>query len=345
MENSITNQIRHIGYHNASKSQVNILSSPKRISIPNINENNNYNNQRKEKFKNLFSIFDKTIMFLKINTSSNNNKPFDILIKENNKLKTINSKLKDQIKSYENNYNDSFEGEFINQKSVKQYQRKINFEKEKNKKLKYKNIQLKKKLKLIQEKSKKYFPHAQLFTHKKEIISLMQKLSFNMSNFFSILNDSIEEINIKNNINNKYSHTNYIENERLDNDNSSNLNIKFTECENLCVSKDDFDENNKIIIPLKEFDKVKNEKNKNKNDKSNINNQINNTNRTTRTEGRKNNIFNINKGINESNGITYVTNRTSSNIRNRNLKSKEQNGRITNKSNKSNGKVYKRTTV
>ena len=74
------------------------------------------------------------------------------------------------------------------------------------------------------------------------------------------------------------------------------INIKFTECENLCVSKDDFDENNKIIIPLKEFDKVKNEKNKNKNDKSNINNQINNTNRTTRTEGRKNNIFNINKG-------------------------------------------------
>ena len=113
----------------------------------------------------------------------------------------------------------------------------------------------------------------------------------------------------------------------------------------LCVSKDDFDENNKIIIPLKELDKVKNEKNKNKNDKSNINNLINNTNRTTRTEGRKNNIFNINKGINESNGITYVTNRTSSNIRNRNLKSKEQNGRITNKSNKSNGKVYKRTTV
>ena len=185
MENSITNQIRHIGYHNASKSQVNILSSPKRISIPNINENNNYNNQRKEKFKNLFSIFDKNIMFFKNNISLNNNK---LLIKENNKLKTINSKLKEQIKSYDNSFNDSFEGELINQKSIKQNQNKINFEKEKNKKLKYKNTQLKKKLKSIQEKSKKYFPHAHLFTHKKEIISLMQKLYFNMSNFFSILN-------------------------------------------------------------------------------------------------------------------------------------------------------------
>ena len=345
MENSITNQIRHIGYHNASKSQVNILSSPKRISIPNINENNNYNIQRKEKFKNLFSVIDKNIMFLKINISSsiNNNKPFERLIKENNKLKTINSKLKDQIKSYDNNDNDSFEGEIIDQKSIKQNQNKINFEKEKHKKLKYKNIQLKKKLKSIQEKSKKYFPHAHLFTHKKEIISLMQKLYFNMSNFFSILNGSIEETNLKNNINNNFSQTNYIENERLDNDNSSNLNIKFTECENLCVSKDDFDENNKIQIPLKEFEKIKNEKNKI--DKSYINNPTNNTNRTTRTEGRKNNIFNINKGINESNVITYVTNRTSSNIRNRNIKSKEQNGRMNDKSNKSNGKVYKRTTV
>ncbi len=164
-----------------------------------------------------------------------------------------------------------------------------------------------------------------------------------MSNFFSILNGSIEETNLKNNINNNFSQTNYIENERLDNDNSSNLNIKFTECENLCVSKDDFDENNKIQIPLKEFEKIKNEKNKI--DKSYINNPTNNTNRTTRTEGRKNNIFNINKGINESNAITYVTNRTSSNIRNRNIKSKEQNGRMNDKSNKSNGKVYKRTTV
>ena len=345
MENSITNQIRHIGYHNASKSQVNILSSPKRISIPNINENNNYNIQRKEKFKNLFSVIDKNIMFLKINISSsiNNNKPFERLIKENNKLKTINSKLKEQIKSYDNSFNDSFEGELINQKSIKQNQNKINFEKEKNKKLKYKNTQLKKKLKNIQQKSKKFFPYGHLFTHKKEIISLIQKLSFNMSDFFSILNGSFEEINLKNNIINKYSQSNYIENESIDNDNSNNLNIKFTECENLCISKDDFDENNKVLIPLKEFEKIKNEKNKN--DKSYINNPTNNTNRTTRTEGRKNNIFNINKGINESNVITYVTNRTSSNIRNRNLKSKEQNGRMTNKSNKSKGKVYKRTTV
>ena len=340
MENSITNQIRHIGYHNASKSQVNILSSPKRISIPNLNDNNNYNNQRKEKFKNLFSIFDKNIMFFKNNISLNNNK---LLIKENNKLKTINSKLKEQIKSYDNSFNDSFEGELINQKSIKQNQNKINFEKEKNKKLKYKNTQLKKKLKNIQQKSKKFFPYGHLFTHKKEIISLIQKLSFNMSDFFSILNGSFEEINLKNNIINKYSQSNYIENESIDNDNSNNLNIKFTECENLCISKDDFDENNKVLIPLKEFEKIKNEKNKN--DKSYINNPTNNTNRTTRTEGRKNNIFNINKGMNESNCITYVTNRTSSNIRNRNLKSKEQNGRMTNKSNKSKGKVYKRTTV
>ena len=100
MENSITNQIRHIGYHNASKSQVNILSSPKRISIPNLNDNNNYNNQRKEKLKNLFSIFDKTIMFLKINTSSNNNKPFDILIKENNKFKQGSKEFSKYFQKY-----------------------------------------------------------------------------------------------------------------------------------------------------------------------------------------------------------------------------------------------------
>ena len=342
MENIVRTPIRHIGYHNSSKSQVNILSSPSLISNNKIFETDiNNDNQRKENFKKLIDVMNKNIMFLKTKINmkiSGDDYPFKL----NKKLKNENEILKKKIKVFETN-NNIFDDDNIdlNQNSPKQYNSKIDFLQKRNQKLKEKNRKLKNKLNELSKKAKNNTSYDYLITNKEEIISKIKNLNYYISSFYQNLNT----LNNNNSIND-------LDNESSENrEDSINENFKYTECENLYESKD-YEESNKVLIPLKRFE------NTNKTENINITNNIildkgfinnpsnntNNTNRTTRTEGRKNNIFNINKGLNENNGI-YPSNRTSSNIRNRNFNTKDFNGRIGNKGNKSNGKVFKKTGV
>ena len=326
MENIVHTQIRQIGYHNSSKSQVNILSSPSLISNNKIFETDiNNDNKRKENVKKLIDIINKNIMFLKtkLNTKISGD---DYSINFNRKLKNENENLRKKISVLEINYN-TFDDNNIDltQNSPIQYNSKIDFLKKKNQKLKEKNRKLKQKLYELSKKAKNNTSYDYLITNKEEIISKIKNINYYISSFYHHL-DKVKKNN---------NSINYLDNESYENkEDSINEKFKYTECENLYESKD-FEESNKVLIPLKKFEN----KNKTENinitnniilDKGFINNPSNNTNRTTRTEGKKNNIFNINKGPNDKNGI-YPSNRTSSNIRNRNFKSKGLNGRMGNK--------------
>ena len=326
MENIVHTQIRQIGYHNSSKSQVNILSSPSLISNNKIFETDiNNDNKRKENVQKLIDIINKNIMFLKtkLNTKISGD---DYSINFNRKLKNENENLRKKISVLEINYN-TFDDNNIDltQNSPIQYNSKIDFLKKKNQKLKEKNRKLKQKLYELSKKTGNKVSYDYLITNKEEIISKIKNINYYISSFYHHL-DKVKKNN---------NSINYLDNESYENkEDSINEKFKYTECENLYESKD-FEESNKVLIPLKKFEN----KNKTENinitnniilDKGFINNPSNNTNRTTRTEGKKNNIFNINKGLNNKNGI-YPSNITSSNIRNRNFKSKGLNGRMGNK--------------
>ena len=291
MENIVRTPIRHIGYHNSSKSQVNILSSPSLISNNKIFETDiNNDNQRKENFKKLIDVMNKNIMFLKTKINmkiSGDDYPFKL----NKKLKNENEILKKKIKVFETN-NNIFDDDNIdlNQNSPKQYNSKIDFLQKRNQKLKEKNRKLKNKLNELSKKAKNNTSYDYLITNKEEIISKIKNLNYYISSFYQNLNT----LNNNNSIND-------LDNESSENrEDSINENFKYTECENLYESKD-YEESNKVLIPLKRFENTNKTENINITnniilDKGFINNPSNNTNRTTRTEGRKNNIFNINKG-------------------------------------------------
>ena len=127
MENTVHTPIRHIGYHNTSKSQVNILSSPSLISNNKIFETDvNNDNQRKENFKKLIDVMKKNIMFLKTKSNAKISGD-DYPIKLNKELKKKNENLRKTIRNLENNnnYDDDYNYNFeLNQNSSK---KKIDF--------------------------------------------------------------------------------------------------------------------------------------------------------------------------------------------------------------------------
>ena len=147
MENIVHTQIRQIGYHNSSKSQVNILSSPSLISNNKIFETDiNNDNKRKENVQKLIDIINKNIMFLKtkLNTKISGD---DYSINFNRKLKNENENLRKKISVLEINYNTFDDNNIeLTQNSPIQYNSKIDFLKKKNQKLKEKNRKLKQKL-------------------------------------------------------------------------------------------------------------------------------------------------------------------------------------------------------
>ena len=230
MENIVHTQIRQIGYHNSSKSQVNILSSPSLISNNKIFETDiNNDNKRKENVKKLIDIINKNIMFLKtkLNTKISGD---DYSINFNRKLKNENDNLRKKIRVLEINYN-TFDDNNIDltQNSPIQYNSKIDFLKKKNQKLKEKNRKLKQKLYELSKKAKNNTSYDYLITNKEEIISKIKNINYYISSFYHHL-DKVKKNN---------NSINYLDNESYENkEDSINEKFKYTECENLYESKD-----------------------------------------------------------------------------------------------------------
>lgn len=223
--------IRHIGYHKSSKSQANMLSSSPDVAL---SKKGTYINA----IDLLISFFNRkesndTIDDgLKLDESSNN---VSNIIRENQRLKEQNIKLKNMISNLENihiksTHSNMTNGVFTNQK--------MEVYKNINKELKKKNKKLKEKVNQLEMLNNKTDLRIVNILDKKDDIEIKLKNTIlNMKNFLSLLHqtDSNKEVLKSNPI--------VTNNSLLTNEYNNNTDIRnftnFSEAENLNTSLDE----------------------------------------------------------------------------------------------------------
>ena len=329
-------QHRQIRYHNYSKNHQNNNGnnlSPEQKSN-NINDNISNPLIRKEKMNRLINSIEHTIHFFKttypiLNTSSsyNNDTIDNFNTRQNQELKNLNSKLKEQI------YELEMKKENINRDEIKN---KINFLIKKNKELKNLNFKLK----------QEYYnsnQYEKLSKNKNKLISKIKRIQIHLNEFISEVNSLSTHTSYSNiqNTNHNYINLNYKESSK--NEENYNLNegedINFTEGDNLYTSTDENEPSNQIQISLKQFEiplkETPFENNIETNLSSNMNRNYNHKQNNINVGNRKN----IKTGsINLSKiGPKLIKNLDS----NRNLNYNQQN-KSNNRNNRSNGKISKK---
>lgn len=175
--------IRHIGYHKSSKSQVNLLSSSPDVTLTKkgtyINVIDSMLSFIKEKERN-----DTVDDGFKLNESSSNT---TALLKENQRLKAMNEKIKNKISHLENkrqnSHSNTTDGVFTNQSNPKLEAYLVL-----NKDLKKKNSKLKEKLKELEIMIN--FPIVNILEKKEDIEIKLKSTILNMQNFLSLLSQT-----------------------------------------------------------------------------------------------------------------------------------------------------------
>ncbi len=237
--------IKHIGYHKSSKSQVNILSSSPDVALT--------------KKGTYINVIDSMLSFIKererndtvddgfqLNESSNNT---TALMKENQRLKTLNQKIKNKISHLENkrmnSHSNTTDGVFTNQSNPK-----IEAYLALNKDLKKRNSKLKEKLKELEIMI--HFPIVNILDKKEDIEIKLKSTILNMQNFLSLLSQTEPKNEVVKShpiaTNNSLS-----QNEFTNKDNNDIRNItNFSEAENLNTSLEEENGDSTYKNPLSE---------------------------------------------------------------------------------------------
>lgn len=261
MENQVHTPLRHIGYHKASKSQLNIFKSSPDIKRPTIVETPTQVSDSKA-----INVIESMISFLeeKNTVADESSDKVIAMMNENIRLKEKNEKLKEGIAKIENKImTRNLTGEnMYTSNSNESYQRLATA----NKELKRRNMKLKSKLKELEYMlNSTNLNIVNILENKKEVELKMKSTILSMQNFVNLLGKASNEDEVRRrspvvNDLNLYTSTN---------ENLQRNFTNFSEAENLNTSTDKESEknvteqtengSNEIQISLKNFEMTKND--------------------------------------------------------------------------------------
>ena len=257
MENQVHTPLRHIGYHKASKSQLNIFASSPDIKRPTIVETPMQVSDNKA-----INVIESMISFLEQKNTVDDEGA--ATTNENVRLKEKNEKLKESIAKMENKImTRSLTGENVyTNNSNESYQRLTNA----NKELKRRNMKLKSKLKELEYiLNSTNMNIVNILENKKEFELKIKSTILSMQNFLNLLGQTSNDDEVRRsrpvvNDLNLYTSTN---------ENLQRNFTNFSEAENLNTSTDKESEknvteqtengSNEIQISLKNFEMTKND--------------------------------------------------------------------------------------
>ena len=257
MENQVHTPLRHIGYHKASKSQLNIFASSPDIKRPTIVETPMQVSDNKA-----INVIESMISFLEQKNTVDDEGT--ATTNENVRLKEKNEKLKESIAKMENKImTRSLTGENVyTNNSNESYQRLTNA----NKELKRRNMKLKTKLKELEYiLNSTNMNIVNILENKKEFELKIKSTILSMQNFLNLLGQTSNDDEVRRsrpvvNDLNLYTSTN---------ENFQRNFTNFSEAENLNTSTDKESEknvteqtengSNEIQISLKNFEMTKND--------------------------------------------------------------------------------------
>lgn len=257
MENQVHTPLRHIGYHKASKSQLNIFASSPDIKRPTIVETPMQVSDNKA-----INVIESMISFLEQKNTVDDEGT--ATTNENVRLKEKNEKLKESIAKMENKImTRSLTGENVyTNNSNESYQRLTNA----NKELKRRNMKLKSKLKELEYiLNSTNMNIVNILENKKEFELKIKSTILSMQNFLNLLGQTSNDDEVRRsrpvvNDLNLYTSTN---------ENLQRNFTNFSEAENLNTSTDKESEknvteqtengSNEIQISLKNFEMTKND--------------------------------------------------------------------------------------
>ena len=257
MENQVHTPLRHIGYHKASKSQLNIFASSPDIKRPTIVETPMQVSDNKA-----INVIESMISFLEQKNTVDDEGT--ATTNENVRLKEKNEKLKESIAEMENKImTRSLTGENVyTNNSNESYQRLTNA----NKELKRRNMKLKSKLKELEYiLNSTNMNIVNILENKKEFELKIKSTILSMQNFLNLLGQTSNDDEVRRssqvvNDLNLYTSTN---------ENLQRNFTNFSEAENLNTSTDKESEknvteqtengSNEIQISLKNFEMTKND--------------------------------------------------------------------------------------
>ena len=257
MENQVHTPLRHIGYHKASKSQLNIFASSPDIKRPTIVETPMQVSDNKA-----LNVIESMISFLEQKNTVDDEGT--ATTNENVRLKEKNEKLKESIAKMENKImTRSLTGENVyTNNSNESYQRLTNA----NKELKRRNMKLKSKLKELEYiLNSTNMNIVNILENKKEFELKIKSTILSMQNFLNLLGQTSNDDEVRRsspvvNDLNLYTSTN---------ENLQRNFTNFSEAENLNTSTDKESEknvteqtengSNEIQISLKNFEMTKND--------------------------------------------------------------------------------------
>lgn len=257
MENQVHTPLRHIGYHKASKSQLNIFASSPDIKRPTIVETPMQVSDNKA-----INVIESMISFLEQKNTVDDEGT--ATTNENVRLKEKNEKLKESIAKMENKImTRSLTGENVyTNNSNESYQRLTNA----NKELKRRNMKLKSKLKELEYiLNSTNMNIVNILENKKEFELKIKSTILSMQNFLNLLGQTSNDDEVR--------RSRPVEND-LNLYTSTNENLQrnftnFSEAENLNTSTDKESEknvteqtengSNEIQISLKNFEMTKND--------------------------------------------------------------------------------------
>ena len=257
MENQVHTPLRHIGYHKASKSQLNIFASSPDIKRPTIVETPMQVSDNKA-----INVIESMISFLEQKNTVDDEGT--ATMNENVRLKEKNEKLKESIAKMENKImTRSLTGENVyTNNSNESYQRLTNA----NKELKRRNMKLKSKLKELEYiLNSTNMNIVNILENKKEFELKIKSTILSMQNFLNLLGQTSNDDEVRRssqvvNDLNLYTSTN---------ENLQRNFTNFSEAENLNTSTDKESEknvteqtengSNEIQISLKNFEMTKND--------------------------------------------------------------------------------------
>ena len=257
MENQVHTPLRHIGYHKASKSQLNIFASSPDIKRPTIVETPMQVSDNKA-----INVIESMISFLEQKNTVDDEGT--ATMNENVRLKEKNEKLKESIAKMENKImTRSLTGENVyTNNSNESYQRLTNA----NKELKRRNMKLKSKLKELEYiLNSTNMNIVNILENKKEFELKIKSTILSMQNFLNLLGQTSNDDEVR--------RSRPVEND-LNLYTSTNENLQrnftnFSEAENLNTSTDKESEknvteqtengSNEIQISLKNFEMTKND--------------------------------------------------------------------------------------